>query len=87
MTAETGILSHRPTAAALRSAVENRDTHVTVTIQLSRKTTLYGVRVMLDSMAYGLHAQIRGYRDESGHLHFDLTPAASANPTAMEAAL
>lgn len=75
--AETGILSHRPTAAALRGAVENRDTHITVTIHLSRNSTLYGIRSMLDSLAFFLRAKMCCYRDESGHLHFDLTPTAA----------
>ena len=78
--AEREILTNRASAAALRGAVENRETHITVTIRLSRNSTLYGIRVLLDSMAYALRAKIHAYRDESGHLHFDLTPTTEAAP-------
>lgn len=57
-----------------------RDTHVTVTIRLSRDAPLFGVRTMINTMAFAIRAKVHAYRDESGHLHFDLTPTTETAP-------
>lgn len=73
------------TAPLPKSLVQPRtghDTHITVTIHLSRNSTLYGIRSMLDSLAFFLRAKMCCYRDESGHLYFDLTPTATTSEAA-----
>ena len=78
MHAETAERFDFPPDAPIYAPTLPPDTHVTVTIRLSRSSPLFGVRVMVDSMAYALRATIKTYRDESGHLHFDLTPTTEA---------